>query len=147
MLNVLTILLFRLYYDVLQNSQVSRTASTKENITLETLIPTSLLKSWKENMANEDLGKVALSRKISEDSIENTTVDCLKSNGSCVGNPLRTIVDSANKSSELEPEFERYIETLFNPPSQSVTPDWDVVLGTFSFYAEEKWRNFLIKTG
>ncbi|KAL7639661.1 UNVERIFIED_CONTAM: hypothetical protein RMT77_010164 [Armadillidium vulgare] len=147
-LNALIIFLIRLYYDDLQRSQLARNFTAIENFTLENLIPISLLESWMENATQKDIGKIPITRKLHKDSKEGITIEeCLKSNRSCVDNSLKTFIDAANKSSELEPELERYIETLFNPPSEMVIPDWDIVTGSWTFYDEENWGNFLTGVG
>ncbi|KAB7500988.1 hypothetical protein Anas_13950, partial [Armadillidium nasatum] len=39
------------------------------------------------------------------------------------------------------------VESMFTPPLEHIEADWTVVLGTFSHYNDENWKEFLIKTG
>ncbi|RXG62252.1 hypothetical protein Avbf_10973 [Armadillidium vulgare] len=39
------------------------------------------------------------------------------------------------------------VESMFTLPLEHIEVDWTVVLGTFSHYNDENWKEFLIKTG
>ena len=38
-------------------------------------------------------------------------------------------------------------DNLFSIPPTRLTPDWEVVLGTFDHYDDNNWDNFLIQSG
>ncbi|KAL7639663.1 UNVERIFIED_CONTAM: hypothetical protein RMT77_010166 [Armadillidium vulgare] len=157
---VLIIVLLQALYQDLHNSSSTYNTTIDGNMTLANLISDSILETWVANAPEPTKAKMAkIKPKKSFESVDNnstnlstssvviapTVENLIKDESEARGSPTVEIQgDDASIATTLS--FDNFVESLFDPPLEEVDPDWSIVLGTFSHYDDENWKDFLIKT-
>ncbi|KAB7501723.1 hypothetical protein Anas_04021 [Armadillidium nasatum] len=158
---VLIIVLLQALYQDLHNSSTKYNTTIDGNMTLANLISDSILETWVANAPEPTKAKMAKIKPeksfVSDDEknatnlstslmvIAPTVENLIKDESEARGSPTVEIQgDDASIATTLS--FDSFVESLFDPPLEEVDPDWSNVLGTFSHYDDENWKEFLIKT-